>query len=1214
MNFLSLNVRGLGGDDKARWIKSNKVKFGINFVALQESKCSISSCSVLSRFWGGSNFKAEWVDSTGLSGGIVSMWDPSILDFEGVIKDRNFLIVKGRLKGNGQRINIANVYGPQNYQNKRQLWEKLKLVMEGSVGLWCLLGDFNEVRTPEEKLNARFSIRCSSLFNDFIFESGLQEYGMKDRKFTWQSSNGSKLSKIDRVLVCSDFFASWPDACLRALPKLFSDHCPIVLVSKDCNYGPKPFKVFDSWINRDGFQETIRSAANSFSFEGPADLFLLRKFEFIRSKIRRWKDDLVKKEGEKEAKAREELEELEILMENRGLTEEEHWIHVENSLLLKEIEERKTKDLRQRSRVRWAKDGDENSKYFHSMVNCRKASNKIHGLRINGSWCSKPSLVKKSIFQFFRDKFKEDLGCRPEVVCDNIKRLSSAEASLLVEGFSKEEIKNAVSECGSDRAPGPDGFNFKFIKHFWDIFEDDFFKVLNEFYVSGTISRGCASAFITLIPKVNDPVSLNEFRPISLVSAINKVISKVLANRLKKVLGSVISVNQSAFLKGKFILDGPLIINEVINWIKKRKKKAFLLKLDFEKAYDNVNWGFILSVMRQMGFPALWCKWIFGVLSSARAAVLVNGSPTFDFQCQKGMRQGDPLSPFLFLLVMEVLSCCIFKAVDIRAVLGVQLPNDGPILSHLFYADDALIIGDWSELNVLNVIRILRGFYLCSGLKINLAKSSFFGIGVPASDVEVLAAAVGCKVDKIPFVYLGIPVGANMNRVASWRPVFEVVEKRLSLWKAKVLSIGGRVTLIKSVLECIPNYFLSLYRAPVGVISKLETMFRKFLWGGSLEEKKTHWVGWDRVASPIDCGGLGIRSLGSINISLLLKWAWRFKSEKGNLWVNVISAIHYDRRGLDFLPVKASLGGTWGKIAKLASTPLLSGDSFKNVMRGRVGNGSDTLFWLDPWLCNVPLKECFPNLFRLEKNKECVVRSRIVRSISNPEAKWDWIQPPDSNIELAEWMDLNSKLRDIVLSDGFDKWVWLGDDNGEFSVGSVKRMLDKNRDFSSRYVWEWSSWVPLKCNLFAWRAEMERIPTKVELRKRNVALEDDFCPMCGSDLESASHIFTACIFVTKVWSMITRWCKVPELVAFTVRDILESHNFCGLKGRMLDAFKGIALITCWQIWKARNERIFSNIVRKEEDIVSSVIAIGFLWFRNRSKFKDVTWSDWCKFV
>jgi len=128
----------------------------------------------------------------------------------------------------------------------------------------------------------------------------------------------------------------------------------------------------------------------------------------------------------------------------------------------------------------------------------------------------------------------------------------------------------------------------------------------------------------------------------------------MLAMRMRMIIGEVISDSQSAFISGRYILDGPLVINETIGWIKKKGGKAFLLKLDFEKAYDNVHWGFLLSTLSHMGFPSIWCNWVKGILVSARSAVLVNGSPTFEFQCEKGVRQGDPLSPFLFLVVMEV--------------------------------------------------------------------------------------------------------------------------------------------------------------------------------------------------------------------------------------------------------------------------------------------------------------------------------------------------------------------------------------------------------------------------------------------------------------------------------------------------------------------------------------------------------------------------------
>ncbi|KAJ0492289.1 putative RNA-directed DNA polymerase [Helianthus annuus] len=453
-------------------------------------------------------------------------------------------------------------------------------------------GDFNADRFREEKRNCSFKASCASNFNAFIFEADLIEFDIRGRCFTWQSEKGNKLSKLDRFLVNLDFFNKWPEAHVQALPRLWSDQCPIVLSTKPINFGARPFRVFNSWLGKEGFTEVVEEACNSFSAPGcPPDIFLIKKLEFIRNKFKEWRNVMRLKECEVLELAKEELIALESLLDSRDLSEEEEWALIENKKVIAEIELGRIMDLKQRSRANWAKEGDENSKLFHSLINCRKASNVIHGLDVGGEWVSKPSLVKKEVLSFFRSKFVEESANRPKLHCHNMRRISAGEADLLEAPFNMEEIKSAVFECGDDRAPGPDGFNFRFYKRFWSLLEADFVNLL--------------VAFLDL-------------------GVINKVVSKILANRLKMVLGSVISNSQSAFLGGRSILDGPLIINEVCSWIKKRKKKALLLKIDFEKAYDNINWGFVVDVFRQMGFGSRWCKWLWGILSSARASVLVN--------------------------------------------------------------------------------------------------------------------------------------------------------------------------------------------------------------------------------------------------------------------------------------------------------------------------------------------------------------------------------------------------------------------------------------------------------------------------------------------------------------------------------------------------------------------------------------------------------------
>ncbi|GKE61331.1 putative RNA-directed DNA polymerase, eukaryota, reverse transcriptase zinc-binding domain protein [Tanacetum coccineum] len=192
--------------------------------------------------------------------------------------------------------------------------------------------------------------------------------------------------------------------------------------------------------------------------------------------------------------------------------------------------------------------------------------------------------------------------------------------------------------CGRDRAPGPDGFTFKFITTFWDLLEADVVHSVNEFFLSGTFPKGCNSSFIALIPKVPNAKFVSDFRPISLIGCQYKIIGKILANRLSTMIGSCVSSEQTAFIKGRSILDGPLILNEVIAWYRKRKQKLMVFKVDFEKAFDSIRRDFLDLDMAKLGFGFKWRSWIHGCLLNARSSVLINGSPTSEFKIFKGLR------------------------------------------------------------------------------------------------------------------------------------------------------------------------------------------------------------------------------------------------------------------------------------------------------------------------------------------------------------------------------------------------------------------------------------------------------------------------------------------------------------------------------------------------------------------------------------------------
>ncbi|GJW06898.1 putative RNA-directed DNA polymerase, eukaryota, reverse transcriptase zinc-binding domain protein [Tanacetum coccineum] len=338
---------------------------------------------------------------------------------------------------------------------------------------------------------------------------------------------------------------------------------------------------------------------------------------------------------------------------------------------------------------------------------------------------------------------------------------------------------------------------------------------------------GSNSSFITLILKVSNPIHVKDYRPISLINIHYKLIAKFLANRLAKVVDKIVSQDQYGFISGRQILNGPLMLSEMIDWF---KKKMLIFEVDFEKAFDFVSWKYLDFMRHNLGFGPTWRSWIKACLESSRTSIVVNRNPTFEFSVKRGLRQGDPLSPFLFIIVIEGLHTDLMEA------------------SHS---------------------GLIRVFYLASGLKINIYKSNVYGVGVSDIKVHTMTNNTGCSQGSFPFIYLGLPIGASMNLTVNWKILLDRFDVRLSKWKANLFSIGGRLTLIKSKKAHL------------------------FLWGGPHDSRKLAWVKWPIVLASGVNGGLGIGSLKAFNLALLQKWRWRMISNTNALWVKIMGSSNY---------------------------------------------------------------------------------------------------------------------------------------------------------------------------------------------------------------------------------------------------------------------------------------------------------------------------------
>jgi hypothetical protein len=321
------------------------------------------------------------------------------------------------------------------------------------------------------------------------------------------------------------------------------------------------------------------------------------------------------------------------------------------------------------------------------------------------------------------------------------------------------------------------------------------------------------------------------------------------------------------------ILDSVLIANECIDSRLHTAIPGVLCKLDVEKAYDHVNWKFLLYLLERCGFFERWWKWIHFCISTVRFSILINGSPEGFFGSTRGIRQGDPLSPLLFVLITEALSRMMTRAGEEGMLSGFQvgsLDNFLLKISHLLFADDTLIFFDANPNHIFHIRLLFTWFEAVSGLKINLCKSEMVLVG-SVSDLENLAGIMGCKTAQLPMNYLGLPHGAKFKSKAIWDPILEKIERKLAGWKRMYLSKGGRLTLIKSTLSSLATYFLSLFPIPVAVASRIDKIQRDFLWGGMGEGNKFHLVNWAQVCQPFHLGGLGIRNLRIFNKALLGK-------------------------------------------------------------------------------------------------------------------------------------------------------------------------------------------------------------------------------------------------------------------------------------------------------------------------------------------------------
>jgi exonuclease III len=1181
LKIVTWNVRGLNDREKRLQIKNLIKMWKADVICLQETKLELVSRSLVKSLWGCHYVDWAVIGSVGASGGILVMWDRRVVEKVEEAIGQYSVSCKFQNVEDQFEWAFSGVYGPNTDSDRHFMWDELSGVCSWWGVPWCVAGDFNVVRFPSERSGSVGLSTAMMGFSDFITEMGLLDIPLQGGRFTWSNNRAHmSSSRIDRFLISADWDGHFPKISQKRLPRVLSDHFPVLL---DCGFfqgGAKPFRFENMWLKADGFVEKVKGWWESYQVQGTPSFIFAYKLKALKGDLKKWNAEEFGNVETRLNSLWSELRVLDSLAEERQLTIEERDQHsltqaeIEKTILMVET------CWRQKSRALWLKEGDRNTKFFHRVANSHKRNNSIMNLRVNGILTEDKEEIKGCITQFYQHLFCEPYEYRPHLDGLGFSRISEDNSTWLDRPFEEEEVMGVVMGCVGDKSPGPDGFPMAFFQYCWHIIKADLMAVFQNFHSNGEFERSLNATFLVLIPKKFDAEEVKDFRPISLVGGVYKIISKVLAHRLRVVLPDIISETQNAFIGGRQILDSALIASECIDSRLKSGSPGVLCKLDVEKAYDHVSWTFLQYLLDRCGFSESWQRWIYSCISTTRFSVMINGSPEGFFAGSRGLRQGDPLSPMLFDIVMEALSRMLDRAVQSGLFKGFSVGSSDRSqieISHLLFADDTLIFCDADPHQLTSLRFVFTWFEAVSGLKINLGKSELVPVG-EVSNMGLLVDILGCNLGSFPMKYLGVPLGAAFKEKAIWNPVLEKVERRLAGWKRLYLSKGGRVTLIKSTLSSIPTYLLSLFPLPVSVAHRLEKLQRDFLWGGIGEEKRFHLIRWDKVCLPLQNGGLAIKNLRLFNQALLGKWIWRFGNEREFLWRKVIEAKYGTvMGGWCSSPVNSPHGvSLWKTISKDWS-------SFKRFISFEVGDGSRVSFWHDVWCGDSTLKESFPTLFAIACNPTALVAD--ILQVNNGTPHWDltftrYIQDWESEALMQLIEILYAK---AGLGSGIDAIRWGAAKSKCFTVGSYYRALSGTYHGSFPWKMIWKSRAPPRVAFFVWTVTLGRILTIDNLRRRNVMVLD-WCCMCKKGAESVEHLLLHCPFVGEVWSMVFGLFGVVWVMPRTILELLECWQGCFGKHRNILIWRVIPHCLMWCIWRERNGRSFENCERSYVEI------------------------------
>jgi len=590
------------------------------------------------------------------------------------------------------------------------------------------------------------------------------------------------------------------------------------------------------------------------------------------------------------------------------------------------------------------------------------------------------------------------------------------------------------------------------------------------------------------------------------------------------------------------------------------------MKIDIAKAFDTLDWHFLLKVLKSFGFCSKFCNWIHSILSSARLSVSINGKLHGYFSCSRGVRQGDPLSPLLFCLAEEVISRRLTKLVREGELKLINGTRDIQIPSHILYADDMMIFCKGTKSNIKALKKAFMDYAEASGQLVNPQKSSIYAGSISSSRLNQIANQIGFQIGTLPFTYLGVPIFKGKAKYVYFQPLANKVKSKLSAWKASLLSIIGRVQLVKSVVQSMLLHCLSIYSWPVKLLKDMEKWMRNFIWSGDVNQRKLVTVAWHKVCTPLKEGGLGLRNLSHINEAGNLKNCWDILQSELQ-WAQLIRS----RVLRDNKPISHHLSSSIWSSAKNKFNTLMD-----NVL-WKIGNGQTIKFWTDPW-CGDPLIIAL----NIPQHLHHLLQSHLDTYIMD--TKWNVPQPFISAYPILK-QKLTSTTIPLIPKD--DKLIWKNSHDGSLSFKDAYTFHASNHPQSlswSKMIWHAA--IPPSKSFLLWRVFHDKLPTDDNLSKRGCLLPS-ICNLCGAAQETSIHLFIDCPYATDIWHWLGSLLNLNcNLTSFLDIIRISDRNWSPHCKLVILA----AIIYCFNIiWHCRNQSRFNDKKIKVASAINLII-------------------------